>query len=99
MPLTRVFCLRCNGTHGTGYRRGRRGSRRLCEHNLYIQVIATSTNDLAWITGGLHEHALQLHSSETITNHYSHPWGQSNTRVSYIRDRRAEIGIPVGNGY
>jgi len=45
------------------------------EHNLYIEVVATSTRDLTRITGELNEHGLQVHSSEIITNHYSQPWG------------------------
>lgn len=45
------------------------------EHNLYVQVVATSTRDLTRLTGELNEHGLQVHSSEIITNHYSQPWG------------------------
>lgn len=45
------------------------------EHNLYIQVVATSTADLTRITGDLNERGLQVHSSEIVTSHHSQPWG------------------------
>lgn len=46
------------------------------EHNLYIEVIGTSTGDLMRITSELTEYGLQIHSSEIITNNYSQPWAE-----------------------
>lgn len=44
------------------------------ERNLHIEVVATSTRDLALITGQLNERGLTVHSSEIITNTYTQPW-------------------------
>lgn len=45
------------------------------EHNIYVEVVATSTADLGRITSDLNEYGLTIHSSEIVTNDYSQPWG------------------------
>lgn len=45
------------------------------EHNIYVEVIATSTRDLGRISNELDDEGLTIHSSEIITSSYSQPWG------------------------
>ncbi|MFT4889467.1 MAG: Lrp/AsnC family leucine-responsive transcriptional regulator [Halobacteriales archaeon] len=44
--------------------------------NLYVEAIATSRQDLASITGELSDRNLDILSSETVTAHYSRPFGE-----------------------
>ncbi|TYL39125.1 transcriptional regulator [Natronococcus pandeyae] len=44
--------------------------------NIYIEVVATNTRDLAEITSGLTSLGFSIESSEIVTNHYTRPWGE-----------------------
>ena len=44
--------------------------------NIYIEVVATNTRDLAEITSDLTSLGFSLESSEIVTNHYTRPWGE-----------------------
>lgn len=46
------------------------------KRNLYVEAIATSTRDLAAITGKLTDRNLDVLSSEIVTAHYSQPFGE-----------------------
>jgi DNA-binding Lrp family transcriptional regulator len=46
------------------------------KRNLYVEAIATSTRDLAAITGELSDRNLDILSSEIVTAHYSQPFGE-----------------------
>lgn len=45
------------------------------EENLYVEVVATNTADLARITSRLGDSGVRLHSSEIITRDHKQPWG------------------------
>ncbi len=42
--------------------------------NIYIEVVATDTRNLAEITSDLTALGFSLESSEIVTNHYTRPW-------------------------
>lgn len=46
------------------------------QRNLYIEAVATNTNDLAQITNELTDLGLELLSSEIVANHYVQPFGE-----------------------
>ncbi|MFP9062577.1 Lrp/AsnC family transcriptional regulator [Natrialbaceae archaeon A-chndr2] len=45
-------------------------------NNIYIEVVATNTRDLAEITSKLTSLGFDIESSEIVTNHYTRPWGE-----------------------
>lgn len=44
--------------------------------NIYIEVVATDTQDLTEITNDLASMGFEIESSEIITNHYTRPWAE-----------------------
>jgi DNA-binding Lrp family transcriptional regulator len=46
------------------------------QRNVYVEVVATDTRDLTWITNGLSELGVEIVSSEIITNHHVRPWAE-----------------------
>ncbi|TYT62054.1 Lrp/AsnC family transcriptional regulator [Natrialba swarupiae] len=44
--------------------------------NIFIEVVATNTRDLAEITSDLTSLGFEIESSEIVTNHYTRPWGE-----------------------
>jgi DNA-binding Lrp family transcriptional regulator len=46
------------------------------QRNLFIEAIATNTNDLAQMTTELTELGIEILSSEIVANHYAQPFGE-----------------------
>lgn len=45
-------------------------------NNLYVEAVATSTQNLTGITQALSETGLEVDRSEIVTNHYTQPFGE-----------------------
>lgn len=45
-------------------------------NNLYVEAVATSTQNLTQITQALSETGLSIQRSEIVTNHYTQPFGE-----------------------
>ncbi|MFB6207534.1 MAG: Lrp/AsnC family transcriptional regulator [Haloglomus sp.] len=46
------------------------------QRNIFVEVVAVDTKDLAAITNDLSELGFEILSSEIITNHYTRPWSE-----------------------
>ncbi|WP_238532881.1 hypothetical protein [Halalkalicoccus jeotgali] len=60
------------------------------EHNLLIEVIATSSQDLTEITRELENLNLDIHSSQIVTSTFSQPFNY----FEYSRSRAAVSDVP-----
>ncbi len=48
--------------------------------NIFIEVVATNTRDLAEITSDLTSLGFEIESSEIVTNHYTRPGSSSSKK-------------------